>query len=46
MLRKTPFIIILISLILFSTILKAVEQTWTDWEQVKYSPLEFEDKVC
>ena len=43
MLRKIPFITTLISLILFSTILKAVEQTWTDWEQVKYSPLGFED---
>ena len=43
MLKKIPFLIVLISLILFSTILKAVEQTWTDWEKVKYSPLEFED---
>ena len=43
MLRNIPFIITLISFILFSTILKAVEQTWTEWEKVKYTPLEFED---
>ena len=41
--RKASFIIASISLILFSTILKAVEQTWTDWEKVTYSPLVFED---
>ena len=40
---KILIVIILISLFLFSTILKAIEQTWSDYEKIKYSPLVFED---
>ena len=43
MIKKILSLTTLISLILISSQIKSAKQTWTDWKEVSYTPLEFGD---
>ena len=43
MVKKSLLILTLISLLFISTQIKSAKQTWADWKEVTYIPLEFGD---